>query len=295
MSIDRSHAAVASRTRPLRRLVPAAAALAVVVTALALAAAADAEPRALGARGLGPGMRGHDVRVLQDFLSRAGFETEVDGEYGSGTRRNVRAFERRQGLRSDGRADMRTLRLLRRVAESSTSRGQGEDEQPQGKDRDPADLTGGSSPFAELPDDTVGETPGARAKLQSDGTAVAPAEAPDAVKKIIAAGNIIATKPYRYGGGHGRWNDSGYDCSGSVAYALRGARLLSSPLDSSGLGRWGDGGSGAWVTIYANSGHAYMIVAGLRFDTSGRGSRGSRWQTASRSSSGFRVRHPDGL
>ena len=86
-------------------------------------------------------------------------------------------------------------------------------------------------------------------------------------------------KPYKYGGGHGRWNDSGYDCSGSVSYALHGAGLLGSALTSGGFMSWGAPGKGRWVTIYANPGHVYMVVNGRRFDTTGRDESGSRWQS----------------
>ena len=112
--------------------------------------------------------------------------------------------------------------------------------------------------------------------------------------ELDAAANRIATKPYIWGGGHGRWWDRGYDCSGSVSYALHGGRLLSTQLDSTSLESYGSGGHGRWVTIYANAGHAWMIVAGLRFDTSGQRTTGSRWQTAPRSNAGFTVRHPTG-
>ena len=87
---------------------------------------------------------------------------------------------------------------------------------------------------------------------------------------MIAAGNRIAKKPYKYGGGHAKLRDSGYDCSGSVSYALRGGKLMRGAMDSGGFMRWGRSGRGTWITIRANRGHAYMIVAGLRFDTSGR-------------------------
>ena len=125
--------------------------------------------------------------------------------------------------------------------------------------------------------------------------AVAPPGAPAVVQQIIAAGNRIARTPYIWGGGHRRWEDRGYDCSGSVSYALHGAGLLDAPRVSGDLGRWGAAGPGAWVTIYGNAGHVYMIVAGLRFDTSGQRLAGTRWQAARRSSRGFRVRHPIGL
>ena len=108
-------------------------------------------------------------------------------------------------------------------------------------------------------------------------------------------GNKIASKPYSYGGGHGRWRDSGYDCSGSVSFALHGAGLLDSPLDSTGFMSWGERGKGEWVSVYANAGHAYMVVAGLRFDTSSSKRVRLRWTETMRSSRGYRVRHPEGL
>ena len=136
---------------------------------------------------------------------------------------------------------------------------------------------------------------GSRAKILPNGDAVAPRNAPDEVKMMIAAGNEIARKPYLWGGGHGAWQDDGYDCSGSVSFALAGAGLLEAPLNSTGFMSWGEEGEGEWVTIYANHGHMFMTVAGIRFDTSGRGSRGSRWQPGMRSTSGYKVVHPPGL
>ena len=112
---------------------------------------------------------------------------------------------------------------------------------------------------------------------------------------MIAAANRIATTPYKYGGGHGDFSDTGYDCSGSVSYALHGGGLLSTPLDSSGLMRYGKPGKGRHVTIYANPGHAYMVINGRRFDTTGRAQTGTRWQPSGRSSAGYVVRHPAGL
>jgi cell wall-associated NlpC family hydrolase len=136
---------------------------------------------------------------------------------------------------------------------------------------------------------------GPASQARSDGTAVAPLEAPDVVATVIAAGNEIATKPYKWGGGHGAWKDSGYDCSGSVSFALAGAGLLDRPLTSGGLMRYGKPGPGRWITIYANAGHTFMVVAGLRFDTSG-AQGGTRWQPPDgRSYAGFTARHPPGL
>ena len=139
------------------------------------------------------------------------------------------------------------------------------------------------------------EPPPEKAYVNSEGLAVAPASAPDEVQAIIAAGNRIAKKPYTYGGGHGRWRDTGYDCSGSVSYVLHAAGLLDTALDSSAFMRWGDRGRGTWVTIRTNPSHAYMIVAGLRFDTSARSQTGSRWSEQMRSARGYRGRHPEGL
>ncbi len=109
--------------------------------------------------------------------------------------------------------------------------------------------------------------------------------------RAITAANEINEKPYKWGGGHGSFKDRGYDCSGTVSYVLRGARMLKSPLDSSGLMSWGRKGKGKWITVYANGGHTFVEVAGLRFDTSGSGGKGPRWRKEKRSKSGFVVRH----
>jgi len=139
-------------------------------------------------------------------------------------------------------------------------------------------------------------TAAVRAAVSDGGHAQTPTGAPDVIARIIAGGNAIAKFPYVWGGGHGSFVDSGYDCSGSVSYALAAAGLLDTPLVSGAFAKWGSPGPGKWVTIYANDGHVFMYVAGLRFDTSGRdGPFGSRWQTAPRSLAGFTVRHPTGL
>jgi cell wall-associated NlpC family hydrolase len=150
------------------------------------------------------------------------------------------------------------------------------------------------APTASTPATTV-VPPTAAATVGTDGLAVVPAGAPPQVVALIAAGNAIATMPYKYGGGHGSFDDKAYDCSGSVSYALHGAGLLDATLDSTGLGRWGVTGAGAWITVYANKTHTYLVVAGLRFDTSGQKAAGTRWQAATRSNKGFKVRHPLGL
>jgi hypothetical protein len=144
-----------------------------------------------------------------------------------------------------------------------------------------------------MPSPTV---PGALATLAGE-RAVAPASAPTAVKQVIAAANRIRATPYVWGGGHARWWDDGYDCSGSVSYALHGAKLLEAPLVSGSFMTWGEPGPGKWITIYANKEHVYMMVAGLRWDTGGdpTGVTGPRWHAEPFYAKGFVVRHPDGL
>jgi hypothetical protein len=141
----------------------------------------------------------------------------------------------------------------------------------------------------------VGRTDITKAVALSNGVALPPLEAPEAVKQIIEAGNIIARSPYKWGGGHGKWLDDGYDCSGSVSFALAAAGLLNGPLASGPLMSWGEPGKGRWVTIYTHPGHVFMVVAGVRFDTSNSRVTGSRWGNDMRSTAGFVARHPAGL
>jgi peptidoglycan hydrolase-like protein with peptidoglycan-binding domain len=217
----------------------------------------------LGDRTLREGMKGHDVRVLQSYLTIVGYPTTVDGDFGPTTLTNVIAFQRANHFSANGvvtRSVELKLRALVAAASHVSSSG-----------------------------------PVSRGHI-SNGLAVAPSNAPLAVKEVIAAANKIAFKPYVYGGGHGSWNDSGYDCSGSVSYALHGGGLLSSPEDSTELESYGRAGAGHWITIWANSGHTYMYVAGLRFDTSAQSQTGgSRWTSQGRSNSGYVERHPNGL
>jgi cell wall-associated NlpC family hydrolase len=237
-------------------------------TAIPIAEASAA--RSFGSRPLAKPMRGADVKELQRLLTAWGLPTAIDGQFGSHTQRRVRSWERNSERRINGRASRAEQLALR----DAVARGErlAEDE---------------------APDTTAAPTE--KATLAPDGTAIAPASAPAEVKAIIAAGNEIHDKPYKYGGGHGRWKDSGYDCSGSMSYAFHGAGLLDTALDSTGFMSWGEPGKGQWVTTYANSGHSYMVVAGLRFDTSGRAEAGSRWHEDMRSARGYTVRHPEGL
>lgn len=136
-------------------------------------------------------------------------------------------------------------------------------------------------------------TPGQTAGFINESQASAPASAPDAVKAAISAANAIADTPYIWGGGHGSFESSGYDCSGAVSYAMHAGGWLESPLDSTGLSTWGEPGPGKWITVYANSGHAWVMIAGLAFDTSG--GAGPRWHSSPASSTeGFIARHPAG-
>ena len=243
----------------------------------------------LGDRTLKQGHRGHDVKILQQFLSDAGQRTSVDGEFGNATKRAVRSFERAQRQPVDGTVNETDVRVLRDVAVNGGA---------VASDNAPGGALPKQQPLrpaqpAQATPSRLG--PGMTATVGSDGLATSPAAAPPAVQQIIAAGNEIATKPYIYGGGHGRWNDAGYDCSGSVSYALHGGGLLEQSMASGGFMTWAEPGPGQWVTIYSNAGHMYMMVAGLRFDTSGRKGAGTRWQTELRTTSGYSVRHPPGL
>ncbi len=135
-----------------------------------------------------------------------------------------------------------------------------------------------------------------RTALLKDGIAYAPKKAPEAVKRAIAAGNRLQAKPYKWGGGHARHNDSGYDCSGTVSYVLREAGLLKGSMPSRGYFSYGKKGEGDWITVYVRSGHVFMTVAGLRLDTGGPGGRsGPRWKPETRAGRGHVMRHPSGL
>ncbi|MCW3015803.1 MAG: hypothetical protein JWO02_2895 [Solirubrobacterales bacterium] len=259
------------------------------------AAPASAAVRHLGDRTLRVGSTGDDVRSLQRLLTRSGFTATTDGTFGQGTRRAVSRFQRAATLRPTGVAGPGTIRLLQAAGRSADAAPPATDggvtalTTPRPAEQQPA------SAAAAVPTPVSTAGPAGTATLRGDGTAVAPADAPPDVVAMIDAANRIATLPYRYGGGHASFDDTAYDCSGSVSYALHGADLLDSPLVSGDLATWGSPGAGRWVTIYANADHVYMFVAGLRFDTSGQKQSGSRWQTATRTNAGFVVRHPAGL
>ncbi|HXD56627.1 MAG TPA: peptidoglycan-binding domain-containing protein [Thermoleophilaceae bacterium] len=267
------------KNRPSGRLLCACAA-----TALLVLAAAPAAFGRFGSTTLRKGAHGHDVRVLQSWLDKLGYRTSVDGAFGRGTQRSVRRFEKKEKLKVDGIVDRAEAKLLRQRMDARQNGKAGSGG---------GSVNGGSDTTVSNPNAT---TPGAKARMSSDGhTALAPAGAPAQVQAVIAAANEITSTGYRYGGGHGSFDDSAYDCSGAVSHALHGADLVKSPLDSTDFESWGARGRGQWITVYANSGHAYMVVAGLRFDTSGSGEKGPRWRKQLRSSHGYVARHPDGL
>ena len=238
-----------------------------VIAVLAAVVPVTATAAAYGSRTMREGTNGKDVRQLQRYLTQVGFETTADGAFGPLTARSVRRFERSDGRPVNGVVPASDARAIRAEATEASS------EEPK--------------PVEETEPAETG-----RARITRDGLAVAPADAPEAVKQVIDAGNEIAKKPYKYGGGHGSWNDSGYDCSGSVSYALHGAGLVRRPRDSGEFMSWGRRGRGEWITVYAHGGHVYMMVAGLRFDTSGRQEDGTRWHDTRASREGYAVRHP---
>jgi peptidoglycan hydrolase-like protein with peptidoglycan-binding domain len=308
-----------------RAVLPAAllAALALPFAGLPVqsAAAQNGPVATAAAKSLKKGSRGKRVRQLQRALG-----IPADGIFGKGTRRAVKRYQRRHGLTVDGIAGPQTLASLG-VGSRSASRG------GKSRARRVSSRGGGVRELQRalgIPADGAFGPQTARAVksyqrrhgLTADGvvgpqTRAALGIGPGKVLKrkgrggsggssgggrksrilnaIVRAGNRIATTPYRYGGGHGSFVDSGYDCSGSVSYALHGGGLLRSPLDSTGFMSYGRPGPGRHITIYANAGHAYMVIKGRRFDTSARSETGSRWSNEMRSSAGYVARHPPGF
>jgi hypothetical protein len=293
------------------------AALAALALMLLPAAAADARPLKRGAHGAA-------VERVQRIVG-----VQADGIFGTGTKRAVKRFQRRHGLTADGIVGPATWAAMKRAARA----GRAHRHRRRHRRHASHDVSRHAAVVSLqrrlgiAADGIFG--PGTRAAvrrfqrrhgLTADGV-VGPAtwsalgfrgrtqilerraghRRPGSrgglrvVRRVIRAGNRIARMPYKYGGGHGNWNDSGYDCSGSVSYALHGAGLLSSSLASGGFMSWGARGKGRWITIYAAPGHVYMVVRGRRFDTSGQYRTGSRWQPDDRSPAGYVVRHPPGL
>jgi peptidoglycan hydrolase-like protein with peptidoglycan-binding domain len=224
----------------------------------------------LGDRTLRMGMRGHDVRVLQAYLTVAGFGAVVDGAFGAATRRSVLAFQRARQMRANGVVTFSVAQALRSAVAAVQAM--------------PA--TG-------------------KVRINADGTGTAPVGAPTAVQQMVTAANQIIDTSYCVGGGHGAWQSRCYDCSGAVSYVLHAAGLLGSPEPSTGLESFGSPGPGRWVTVYADAGHAFIVIAGRAFDTANYGGpnipggSGPRWRynpLGNLADGGnYVVRHPAGL
>jgi peptidoglycan hydrolase-like protein with peptidoglycan-binding domain len=211
---------------------------------------------------LSQGSKGTWVKTLQSDLTYLGYPTAIDGTFGATTKQTVNAFKVAHGFPADGVVGSQTWTALYTAVTQ------------------------------------IEDTPTAKARLNPDGSVTPPASAPQVIQKMILAGNQIDTKPYCYGGGHGRWKDSCYDCSGSVSYVLHAAGLLNVSEDSTELESFGARGPGRWVTIWANGGHTYMQIAGLWFDTAQQSSNplNDRWAKRNiEDNSAFVVRHPNGL
>ena len=290
-------------------------------TSVALPAAV---PSIAGAHSIKHGSRGSAVKQLQRDLHLS----PVDGIFGAGTLRSVKHFQRQHHRHADGIVGAGTWAMIRRARKAHHSSAGG------GSGSGSARVATRGASVALLQrhlgiaadgvfgpgtagavkryqrahgltaDGIVG--PGTwsalgvggrhpvlkRARLRRTGGG---ARSVSVIARAVAAGNRIARLPYVYGGGHGSFDASGYDCSGSVSYVLHAMGRLDTPEDSGQLMSYGKPGPGRFVTIYANPGHAFMVINGRRFDTSGRSGSSSRWQANDRSSAGYTVRHPPGL
>jgi hypothetical protein len=279
--------------------------LAAALVAACCAVSATAAPPTLER-----GDRGPSVRRLQRAL-----HLSADGVFGAVTVRAVRRLQRRHGLKPDGIVGPATWRVLGGAgARGAGSTGSGRRRAVRILQRRigvAVDGMFGPNTQAAVrsfqrshgltADGIVGPATWAALGVHGSRPVLKRARRghrggiPATVWHAVSAANRIAGKPYRYGGGHGSFHDSGYDCSGSVSYVLHGAGLLSRPLSSSGLMHWAAPGRGRWITVYAHSGHAFLVIRGRRYDTTGRSETGSRWQPDMRSTAAYVARHPPGL
>jgi peptidoglycan hydrolase-like protein with peptidoglycan-binding domain len=224
------------------------------------------------------GTRGRDVEQAQRALTAAGYPTAADGQFGPMTRASVKRYQRATGLRATGvltRAEARALRSATRTTTRTATA------------------------------TTSATSANGTATIEPGGELALPAGAPAAVRRIVAAANRIIDTNYEWGGGHGSFQSSGYDCSGAVSYALHGGGLLSSPEDSTGLESYGRPGKGRWVTVYSDPSHAFLVVDGRAFDTADYGGpnipagSGPRWRLNPtgnlQDGGGYVARHPAGL
>lgn len=225
----------------------------------------------LGRRVLRQGLQGNDVTILQGYLTIAGFPTSVDGAFGPATAASVAAFKQAHSIApANGVAGPSFMRSLRSAISAYTA-----------------------------------DVPTTKTRINPDGTATAPAGAPAAVQAMVSAANQIIDTSYCVGGGHGTWQSSCYDCSGSVSYVLHAAGLLSSSEDSTGLESYGARGPGRWVTIYSDPGHAFIVIGSRAFDTADYGGpnipsgSGPRWRSNPLGNladgGNYVVTHPPGL
>jgi hypothetical protein len=303
---------------PIFRLFLALLAATLVALPAAAASTADAKP-------LKHGSHGTRVKVLQ----RALHLSPADGVFGKGTLRAVKRFQRRHHLKADGIVGAGTWAMIRRARRTRASAAAGRSgharvatrgssvrllQRRLGVGADGVFGPGTSRAVRRFQrshgltaDGVVGPTTWKalgvrgshpvlkRARLRRAGAVRSVPTHVRLLRRAVAAGNRIARLPYVYGGGHGSFKASGYDCSGSVSYVLHAMGKLNRPMDSGELMSYGSPGPGRHVSVYANPGHAFMVIDGRRFDTSGRSGNGSRWQPDSRSAAGYTVRHPAGL